>query len=220
MKRISLLLYALILITGEFKAQTDSINKPKKWSRELAINIYGLSITGGDYYTNYERTANNYAFSGLNMKFYNKKNAVRASFDYLQQIIANRRLYRTPNNLISSRGVQLSVGYQRMLGKKNPGLYVFTDLSYKHANDIRTMPSYYPYWDYYYGNTLSRITSVVYAVSPGIGIHIKLKKNIMLTLESAAQFYYSTERSTEISGKYKIKGIAAKPLNCAFGFKF
>ncbi|MEO6305092.1 MAG: hypothetical protein ABIP51_18180 [Bacteroidia bacterium] len=213
MKYFLFLFCAISLFTTKYTAQTDS-SKTKKWARELGLNIYGLSINGGDYYTNYKTTANNYACSGLNVKFYNKRNVIRTSFDYLQQIIVNSRFFNLQNNLISSKGIQLSVGYQRMLSKKSTSLFVFTDISYKHANELRNIPSSYASWDYYYRNQLTLVTSSVYSVSQGIGIRIKLRKNLLLTLESATQFYYSKEN------RYLMEGINIKAMNGSIGFKF
>ena len=214
MKQVFLFFYTIILFGGEINAQSDSIANTKKWNQELGLNIYSLAINGGDFFTYYKRTASNFAFSGLNVKFYKKQNAFRLSFDHLQQIIFINGLFGSRNNLVSSRGVQFSAGYQRMFSKKKTSLFAFIDISYKSAKELRDIHSSYSHVEYYYfGSSLTWVYSSVYAASPGIGIRMNLKRNILLTLDSGAQFYYSRENT------FLMRGISIKPLNVGLGFK-
>ncbi len=218
MNRIFLLVF-FCAVCLRHTAQNDSASQ-KKWAHELGLSLYDQSLNGGDFYSGYRRTLSNYAFSGIYLKFYARQNVIRTSLAYQQQILLRQRFFSNTSHVISSNGWQLALGYQRMLGKKSTALYVFADLNYKYMRTLRATANSYLYLDYYPQSRLNYNYSSLYSIGPGIGIRIQLNKYLLLSFESASQFYYSTEFDNGLMQRHEVIGINIKTLNCSLGLKF
>lgn len=200
---------------------SNPVSPTKKWSRELGLNVYSFAVRGGNFYTNYKTVYDHYAASGLSLKFFHGKSAIRTSADYFQKITIERA--RFSNESISFKSLQFSGGYQRYFGNKKVMPYVFTDLSYSYGKELmrgyNDGPLYFPYYRYEYN--LSTVRTSAFSASPGIGLRLKLRKNMILNLETAAEFFYMKQFGTYTFGTAnEITGINLKPLKCSFGFTF
>lgn len=231
MKPFTLLFLGCALgIACQVKAQADSSTAPahlKKWSRETGLTIYSSTIRGGSFYSDYNALYDHYAASGLSLKFFHRKSAIRSSVDYFQKIILNK-VRATHERDISFKTLQVAAGYQRYFGTKRLMPYVFTDLSYSFGKELLRAPyhnalyddTYLPYPGYTYGYNLTTLTSHAWSASPGIGLRLKLGKSMILNLETAAEFFYMKEFGTDNYRSLRTTGINLKPLKCTFGFTF
>lgn len=231
MKPFTLLfLVCAIGIACRGQAQADSSKAAahtKKWSREIGLNIYSSTIRSGNFYSDYKPVYDHYAASGLSLKFFHRKSAIRTSVDYFQKIILNR-VRAVHKRDISFKTLPVAAGYQRYFGNKRLMPYVFTDLSYSYGKELTSGPyygplyydTYLPYPGYIYGYNLTTITSHVFSASPGIGLRLRLGKNMILNLETAAEFFYMKEFGTYNYRSLRTTGINLKPLKCSFGFTF
>ncbi len=232
MKPFTLLAFVCTLGTAclnDAVAQTDSSKAPaatKKWSREIGINVYSSTIRGGNFYSDYKPLYDHYAASGLSLKFFHGKSAIRSSVDYFQKIILNR-VRAVHERDISFKTLQVAAGYQRYFGNKRAMPYVFTDLSYSYGKELTRTPNYdalydtfLPYPGYIYGYNMATVTSHVWSASPGIGLRLRLGKNIILNFETAAEFFYMKEFGSYNYKSLRTTGINLKPLKCSFGFTF
>lgn len=221
MKDLRLLCTCVLLtVFLGLKAQTDTLKKTthlKKWDHEFGMNLYTLNIRGGDYYSKYSAVVDNYAASGFYCKFYRGKNSIRTSADFLQKIILDR--YSHSSNTLSLRSLQLVAGYQRHFGNKKITPYIFTDFTFNYSRE-RRYANYlgYDYIGYYNLPLTSR--SAIFGVTPGIGLRIRIKRNITLSVESAAEFFYMKTSENGTGNYYESTGLTAKPLKCSFGFMF
>jgi hypothetical protein len=195
--------------------------RTKKWSHEIGINVYSFAIRGGNFYSNYKTLNDHYAVSGLYLKWFHGKSAIRTSVDYFQKIIIDRPRAIHDKD-VSFKTIQITAGYQRHFGNKNVMPYIFTDLAYSNAKElVQTYfydPLYLPYYPYQQ-NLITVKTSAVSA-SPGIGLRLRLKKNMILNLETAAEFFYMKQFDTDQNDARNITGFNVKPLRCSFGFIF
>lgn len=214
---------ALCLSVDRLQAQQDSISKTsgttKKWRYEFGLNVYTLNMRAGDYYSQYKRVFDNYAASGLYVKYYHGKSAIRSSVDYLQKMIFEG--YRVKDKNISFKTLQLAVGYQRHFGNKKVMPYVFTDLAFSRSRELQVYPYgplYLPMQYYYTGPVSIRSTS--YSAIPGLGLRINIRKHIILNFETAVEFFYMKAGDSYQVRSYKMYGINAKPFKCSFGFLF
>jgi hypothetical protein len=210
--------------------QSDSSKAPaamKKWSREIGLNVYSSSVRGGNFYSDYKPLYDHYAASGLSLKFFHGKSAIRSSVDYFQKIILNS-IRAVHERDISFKTLQVAAGYQRYFGNKRVMPYVFTDLSYSYGKELTRVPYYnelyydtfLPYPGYIYGYNMTTVTSHVWSASPGIGLRLRLGKNIILNFETAAEFFYMKDYETYNYKSHRTTGINLKPLKCSFGFTF
>jgi hypothetical protein len=189
------------------------VSPTKKWSRELGLNVYSFTVRGGNFYTNYKTVYDHYAASGLSLKFFHGKSAIRTSVDYFQKITIDRA--RFPNQSLSFKTLQFAGGYQRY--------FVFTDLSYSYGKELthgyNDGPLYFPYYRYEYN--LNTVRTSAFSASPGIGLRLRLRKNMILNLETGAEFFYMKQFGTYTFGTAnEITGINLKPMKCSFGFTF
>jgi|GEM_PF-2049856 len=209
--------------------QTDPSKNPahaKRWSRETSLNVYSSAIRGGNFYSDYQTRYDHYAASGLSLKFFHRKSAIRTSIDYFQKIILNR-VRSVHERDLSFKTLQIAAGYQRYFGNKRVMPYVFTDLAYSYGTELTRVPYYdTPYYDTYlpypgyYGYNLTTITSHAWSANPGIGLRLRLGKSMILNLETAAEFFYMKESATYSYTPGRTSGINLKPLKCSFGFTF
>ncbi len=199
----------------------------KTWSREPGINLYSSTVRGGSFYSDYKPVYDHYAASGLSLKFFHGKSAIRSSVDYFQKIILNR-VRAVHERDISFKTLQFAAGYQRHFGNKRAMPYVFTDLSYSYGKELTHTPYYGPlYYDtnlpypgYIYGYNMTTVTSHKWSASPGIGLRLRFGKNLILNVETAAEFFYMKEFGTYNYRSVRTTGIHLKPLKCSFGFTF
>lgn len=229
MKPFTLLALVCTLGTAcQMQAQADSskaLPGKKKWSREIGINVYSSTIRGGNFYSDYKPLYDHYAASGLSLKFFHGKSAIRSSVDYFQKIILNR-VRAVHERDISFKTLQVATGYQRYFGNKRAMPYVFTDVSYGYGKELTRTPNYDALYDTflpypgYYGYNMTTITSHVFSASPGIGLRLRLGKNMILNFETAAEFFYMKEFGTYNYRSLRTTGVNLKPLKCSFGFTF
>jgi hypothetical protein len=224
MKPFRLLTFVCALGTAiQIQAQTDSsktVSKTKKWSHEIGMNLYSSTVRGGNYYTHYKTVYDHYAASGLSLKFFHGKSTIRTSVDYFQKITIDRA--QSQNQNISFKTLQFAAGYQRHFGNKRVMPYVFTDLSYSFGKELTRGyygPLYLPYYRYEYNLVMIRTSS--FSASPGIGLRLRLSKNMIINLETGAEFFYMKEFGTyTFDTANEITGINIKPLKCSFAFTF
>lgn len=229
MKPLSLLVLVCTLGTAcQMQAQTDSsktLKHTKKWSHEIGLNVYSSTMRGGNFYSDYKPLYDHYAASGLSLKFFHGKSAIRTSADYFQKIILNR-VRAVHERDISFKTLQVAAGYQRYFGNKKLMPYVFTDLSYSYGRELTRVPNYDAlYYTIYlpypgYGYNMTTLTSHAFSASPGMGLRLRLRKNIILNFETAAEFFYMKEFSTYNYKSLHTTGINLKPLKCSFAFTF
>lgn len=231
MKPFTLLALVCTLGTAcRMQAQADSskaLSVKKKWSHEIGLNVYSSTIRGGNFYSDYKTLYDHYAASGLSLKFFHGKSAIRTSADYFQKIILNRARAIHDRD-ISFKTLQVAAGYQRYFGNKKVMPYVFTDLSYSYGKELTRAPyygplyydTYLPYPGYIYGSNLITVTSHAWSASPGIGLRLRMRKNIILNVETAAEFFYMKEFGTYNYRSLRTTGINLKPLKCSFAFTF
>jgi len=225
----------LMFLSGICFAQKDTtvaLQNPAKAKiiYEMGINLYGLTVRAGDYYTQYTNVLDNQIFSGLYFKLFKGKNVLRAALDYSQRsAYYGKQPFST--NSGNSRGqlksMEIKVGYQRMLGKRRFAPYVFSDLEYNYfwqpapaQQDFYPMYSSYSYnYIYYRYYTLS---GSFFCVTPGFGLRWNIAKCVVLNFETGAQFFYSHERSSNNfePNHFKSAGINAKPAKVSIGFTF
>lgn len=198
----------------------------KRWNREIGLTIYSSTIRGGNFYSDYKPLYDHYAASGLSLKFFHGKSAIRSSVDYFQKIILNK-VRSVHERDLSFKTLQVATGYQRYFGNKRLMPYVFTDLAYSYGKELTHTPYYDgPYYDTnlpypgYYGYKLTTITSHAWSAIPGIGLRLRFGKSIILNIETAAEFFYMKETSTYNYKYGRTSGVNLKPLKCTFGFTF
>ena len=221
-----ILTYALtFLLSSHFSAQTDSSStkKAKNGGYELGMNLYTLGVNGGDFYSGYKHKLDNFVFNGLYLKIYFHKNVWRFSGNYFQKLInlQDRTDSKDPS-LLSSKSLQLTMGYQRMLGKGKHRItpYLSMDLAYDLKKELRMLDTPFSLYDDYIGNVNSFTTTSLFSLSPGVGLRISLGKNLTLNLESNVQFFYGLERSNYQPETNKMVGLTIHPLQCGLGFQF
>lgn len=226
MKTLRLLTLVCALGAGwQIQAQTDSsktITPAKKWQREIGLNVYSMNIRSGDFYSNYKTIYDHYAASGISLKFFHNKSAIRSSVDYLQKIVVDAPRFIN-DRAISFKTLQFSAGYQRHFSNKKIMPYVFTDLSCSFGRELsqryHNEPIYFlPY--YPYNKNPVTIKTRTFSAIPGIGLRLRLGKNIILNLETAAEFFYQKEFGADSYGVHELTGINLKPMKCTFGFTF
>ncbi len=216
LKLLAILLF--LTANGIITAQTNADGRQKKY--ELGMSLYSLVIRGGDYYSGYKNRVDNYVLSGIYFRKYYGRRVMRLSLDYQQKIGNNRPGWLGyDNGFISQRLLQCKAGYQYFFNSRSTGFYVSADLAYSYSSEQWAYPLDYPlnYLSSYApraGGTADIRTSA-FSCLPAVGLRIHLGKNVMLNLESAAQFFYAIENKSN-----KMIGINARPLNCSLGFRF
>jgi hypothetical protein len=228
MKPLTLITFVCALGTAGFaQTQSDSsktVSITKKWTHELTMNLYSSSVRSGNFYNNYKTVYDHYAVSGLSLKFFHGKSAIRSSVDYFQKITVERARSFL-NQPLSFKSLQFATGYQRYFGNKKVMPYVFTDLSYSYGKELIRGNNYGPleyvysiaYVPYYYNPVTVRTSA--FSASPGLGLRLSLRKNMILNLETAAELFYMKQFGTYTFGTAnEITGINLKLLKCSFGF--
>lgn len=205
----------------------DSVSPKKKVFYEMGMNIYALTMRGGDFYTKYDVVLDNQIFSGIYFKLFKGKNSLRTSLNY-----SNRNVYNSVPPFSHSRGalgqlksIEINLGYQRMFGKKKLAPYFYSDLEYIHFWQLgQIQPAFYPTpyyssysYDYYRYYSL---TGSFYCLSPGMGLRWRIGNHLVLNFETGAQFFYSKEFDFYGSRLVNNVGINAKPLKFSLGFTY
>lgn len=123
----------------------------------------------------------------------------------------------------SFKTLQVAAGYQRHFGNKKLMPYVYTDLSYGFGKELTRSfyngPFYY-LADYRYGYTSTEIRTRTFSATPGLGLRIRLGKNLILNFETAAEFFYMKQYDAYIHTPHTLTGINLKPFKASFGFTF
>lgn len=226
MKTPSLILLfgAMLALTGN--AQSDSISRNSKaatWQREASLTVYAGTIRGGNFYSQYRSRYDQYAFSGISMKFFRGPHAIRSSVDYFQRMGIGKA-YFPDDRTISFKTFQLAAGYQYHFGKGRVMPYLFADLSYGFGKELVHVPYYrelaYPtHLPYVYEHDLQTVTTHAFSLTPGAGLRFRLGKQLVLNVESAAEFFVMRQLDLYLPAS-NVVGINAKVLKCTFGFTF
>lgn len=229
-KRNSFTVALLLSVAQLFSQKDSSLIAPLSGSKiryELGTQIYGINARAGNFQSNYSTVWDNQVFSGLYLKKYFGKNAIRTSIEY-----SKRRIYRSADPELGRYYMQgqlasldLKLGFQHLMADKKFSPYWFTDLEYSYffatpwpIYNVMPYSSYLvPYNPYYRFYTMN---GSQIALNPGIGIRCRLSSMVCLNIESAAQlFYFHENRAVSINSLNSI-GINAKPIKISLGVTF
>jgi hypothetical protein len=231
-KSQSIISLILTLLVSSLYSQKDSLatSPPDVKSKpqfEIGINLYGLFIRPGDYFSHYQKVWDSQVFSGIYVKRYTGKNAIRASVEYSRRNVYFGKQPLSHNGVGKGQlaSLELKLGFQRLLSSKKIAPYVFTDLEYTHFFRVSLLsPNYYlsslsvPY--YYDYNRYYTLAGAFVSISPGIGMRWTLTKNLLLNIESSAQFFLSREMGVRNHEPVNSIGLNVKPIKLSLGFKF
>lgn len=221
----------MLLISGSIMAQKDTLapdgNTSRKAVYECGMNVYGLTIRAGDYYSEYKNVWDNQVFSGLYLKRHVGKNALRASLEYSRRraLFGKEAWSATRANTGQLVSVDLQVGYQRSFGQGTCSPYVFADAAFAHYFPVAvnyTYPYLYSYSSFaptYFYYRYYTLSGSFLSINPGLGLRWSLAKNVCLNIETCAQFFFSHERTPERSETFNSVGVNARPLRLSIGFK-
>ena len=227
----------LFISKGLF-AQITSVDSASKAGTkakfcELGMQLYSLGLTPADQYTNYNSSVfENTFFSGLYFKWFKGSDVLRASFNYSQKAILSGNPYSSYWHQSTNNGVlragSLTIGYQRLLGRKKLAPYFFVDLHYGYSKQNGRFDYYYMYPMY---NELTvpwqnqgqeyLIERSQLGICKGLGLRWNVANRLVLNLETYFEYYYYLQQDIKNS-TYKQRGLGLtfNPVQFSVGFKF
>lgn len=161
---------------------------------EIGTNVYSVNLTTGFYSYLPTKRITHYFIPGLYFRYVKSGNAFRTSFSFLQSSTnynySSGEAYGYNYNI--SRGAEVKLGYQRMLGKKRVSPYLCIDAAYSFTRSKGMYSSFGCFG--YIGERRFLVEKSAIKINPGLGIRWQMKKSIVVTLETAIDFFYTRER--------------------------
>jgi hypothetical protein len=225
MKHCLSILFLMVISPSLVEAQVDSLAAQSNGAqnvirREWGMNTYAFNLRPGDFYSGYKIVQDHYLFNGIYYKRYWGNNSMRYGVGFYQKIINDGTFFHTNSSrFIRSRFLQLSVGYQRMFSSRKVSPYFFSDVALQSVKELISGRSNTGTWDYilpYYGNSIMR-KELGAGVSAGLGIRVRIKKSLVLNIESGTLFYYAYGYISDVGRNYKELGANVSVLNVNLG---